>query len=81
MASVGFPKGKPFIPAPRSRTVVVPGFATAQKRKNATDARRLHVELGKLVRRWSWLHERLVAPATHKSIAYAIWHSSEERRS
>lgn len=82
MALVGFPKGKPFVRAPATRTVVVPGFTTAQKRENSTDERRLHYELGKLVRRWSWLHERLVgvfhlASATHKSIAYAIWHSSK----
>jgi hypothetical protein len=79
---IGFPKGKPFVPAPASRTITVPGFTTSEKRKISVDERRLHLELGRLVRRWSWLHERLagvfrLASATHQSIADAIWHSSK----
>ncbi|VIO67030.1 hypothetical protein CI41S_03900 [Bradyrhizobium ivorense] len=79
---VGFPPGKPFVPAPKSRTIVGPGRTTAQKQKIAVDERRLHFELGKLVRRWSWLHEQLasvfqLASGTEKSVALAIWHSSK----
>ncbi len=68
--------------APASRTVIVPGFTTAEKQKISVDERRLHHEFGRLVRRWSWLHEQLVgvfrlATATHNTIADAIWHSSK----
>jgi hypothetical protein len=82
MPGFGFPRGKPFVHAPKSRTVVVPGHTTAQKQKIAVDERRLNSDLGKLVRRWSWLHEQLagvfqLASGTEKSIAYAIWHSSK----
>jgi hypothetical protein len=80
--TVGFPPGKPFKPAPKSRTIVVPGRTTAQKQKNAVDERRLHSELGKLVRRWAWLHEQLagtfqLASGAETSVANAIWHSSK----
>jgi hypothetical protein len=79
---VGFPPGKPFQPAPKARTIVVPGRTTTQRQKSAVDERRLHLELGKLVRRWAWLHEQLagtfqLASGAEKSVAEAIWHSSK----
>jgi hypothetical protein len=65
---------------PETRVVYVKSLTTAQKKKFATDQRRLFFELGKLIHAWSLLHEWLAgifqqATECPPHVSNAMWHS------